>query len=111
MPNDNKCIFVQLIHIFRIQYLQNSFDLALVLPFDQPRLSENRTRDEALRFTRLCPRRRSDSVIIDANTIIRGGLLMPDLESQGSEVLVNNFIDEDMWMRLKTIELVIRSKL
>jgi hypothetical protein len=36
---------------------------------------------------------------------------MPDLESQGGELLVNNFIDEDMWMRMKKIELVTRSGL
>jgi hypothetical protein len=110
-PNDNKCIFIQLIYIFQIQYLAKSFDLALVLPLDNSRLAVNRSRDEALRLTRLCPRRRSDSIIIDANTIIRGGLVSSDLGSGGGELLINNFIDEDMWMRLKKIDLVTRARL
>jgi len=40
------------------------------------------------------------------NINVRGGLLAADLESNGRELLVVDVIDEDMWRRLKAVELV-----
>jgi len=45
------------------------------------------------------------------NTVIRGGLLAPDLASRGGEFLVVDVIDEDMWMRLKDVEFVTRARI
>lgn len=80
--------------------------MALVLPFDIPRAALNRRRDKELRFTRVHPRARAQSVFIDTNSIIRGALLAQDGLSDRGEYLVVNFIDQDMWARLKIIELV-----
>lgn len=110
-PNDNKHLFVQLIRSFKVRYLGQTFSLALVLPFDVPCLQRNRGRDDALRLIRLRPRQRVRSIVIDANTIVRGGLLTPDLDSNGGEHLVIDVIDEDMWRRLKTVELVTNARI
>lgn len=80
--------------------------MALVLPFDVPRLLVNRPRDTDLRLTRLRPRQRASSLFIDTNSIIRGALLAEDPSSQAGEYFVVNFIDQDMWSRLKLIELI-----
>jgi hypothetical protein len=109
--NGNQCIFAQLLYIFRVRYLENSFDLVLVLPLDAPRLADNRGRDQALRLTRVRPRRKVETLIIEANIIVRGGLVAADLASNGGEMLVVDGIDEDMWMRLKSVEFVTRARL
>lgn len=74
-------------------------------------MQENRTRDDILRLTRVSPRRRILSVVIDTSTIIRGALLTPDISSQAGEYLVVNTIDEDMWRRLKSVVLQLNVKL
>ena len=107
----NQCIFVQLLYIFQVQYLAKAFNLVLILPLDAPRLTENCTRDESLRLTRVRPRRKIETIIIDANIIIRGGLVTPDLSSKGGELLVVDVINEDMWRRLKAVEFVTQARL
>ena len=32
----NECIFVQVLYIFQVQYLEKIYNLTLVLPFDAP---------------------------------------------------------------------------
>jgi len=85
--------------------------MALVLPFDIPKLMVNRPRDKALQFTRVQARPRASTVIIDTRSIIRGGLLVRDFASPGNEYLVIEFIDKDMWSRLKNIDLVTNTRL
>ena len=107
-PDDNKYTFVQLVYIFQVRLLEKTLSLALVHPFDAPLLrnQSSNLRDHALRIKRLHPQRRLQSVIIDVNTIVCGGLLAPDLESRGGEHLVIDVIDEDLWKRLKVVEFV-----
>ena len=109
--NGNECVFVQVLFIFSTRHLDRNLNLALVLPFDVPKLPANRSRDDALRLTRLCPRRQTETVVINVDTVIRGGLLAPDLASRGGEFLVVDVIDEDMWMRLKDVEFVTRARI
>lgn len=82
------------------------YHMALVLPFDVPRAALNRGRDRDLRLTRVHPRARSASIFVDTNSIIRGALLAEDGSSNEGERFVVDFVDQDMWMRLKTIKLV-----
>jgi hypothetical protein len=109
--NGNQCIFAQLLYIFRVRYLEKTFNLVLVQPLDAPQLADNRGRDQALRLTRIRPCRRIETLIIEANIIIRGGLVAADLASNGGEMLVIDGIDEDMWRRLKSVEFVTRARL
>lgn len=103
---NNEYIFGQILYIFHIVVDKRLHHLALFLPYDKPNLRENRPRDKELRITRLYRRPREASVFIKTNTIVRGGLLVEDFASAGPEHLVVNFIDQDMWMRLKSIKLV-----
>jgi hypothetical protein len=81
--------------------------MALVLPLDEPRAMEHRGRHNQLRLKRLCPRACKHAMLIDTNTIIRGGLLIPDRGSHSGEF----FVIEDIWMRLKSTELVIQANI
>lgn len=107
----NECVFVQILFLFSMTHNRKNLNLAIVLPMDAPRMQENRTRDDILRLTRVSPRRRILSVVIDTSTIIRGALLTPDISSQAGEYLVVNTIDEDMWRRLKSVVLQLNVKL
>lgn len=82
--------------------------MALVIPFDVPTHIRDchPNRDTELRLTRVRPRPRGSSILIDTDRIIQGGLLAEDPDSPVAECLVVNFIDQDMWMRLKSIELI-----
>jgi len=97
--------------MLRITYKDNDYHMALVLPFDIPRAALNRRRDRELRFTRVHPRARGRSLFIDTNSIIRGALLTKDHSSSEGECLVVNFVDQDMWMRLKTINLITHAQI
>ena len=72
---------------------------------------EHRGRHSQLRLKRLRPRARKNAVLIDTNTIIRGGLLVPDRGSHFGEFFIVDFTDEDIWLRLKSTELVIRANI
>ena len=85
--------------------------MALVLLLDEPWAMEHRGCHNQLRLKKLCPRARKNAVLIDTNTIIRGGLLVPDRGSHSGEFFVIDFTDEDIWMRLKSTELVIQANI
>ncbi|KDR65883.1 hypothetical protein GALMADRAFT_81379 [Galerina marginata CBS 339.88] len=106
---ENEAIFAQLIAIFDLDYASQRIPMALILPFDQPRGPESRIRHTTLRLTRLRPRARKDALLIDTNTIIRGGLIVPDRGSRYGESFVVDFTDEDIWLRMKSTKLVIRA--
>lgn len=101
-------LFVQTVYIFRLHYNGVHYHLALVIPYDAPlqQPRQNPECDRELRLTRLCPRARGSSIFIDTNTITRGALLASDPSSKAAERLVVNFVDQDMWMQLKTTELI-----
>lgn len=105
-----QCMFVQVLYIFRVTYEEVRHHLALVIPFNVPLNQQmpnrNPNRDRELRLTCVCPRPRESSIFINTDTIIRGALLAEDLSSRAAERLVVNFIDQDMWMWLKTVDLI-----
>jgi len=104
--NGNQCIFIQLIFLFSVEFNGRTLGLALVLPLDVPRSLTNRPRDVRLQLTRVQTRCRSSSVVINTKLIVRGALLTRDLMSENGEYLVIDSIDEDFWLRLKSVELV-----
>ncbi|KAF9480048.1 hypothetical protein BDN70DRAFT_878082 [Pholiota conissans] len=98
-------IFAQVLYILRCTYRGVPHHMALILPFDVPRSPQNRVRDQDLRLTRVHPRRRSDSVFVTTNSIIRGALLVKDPQSLAAERFVIPFVDEDMSVRMRNITL------
>lgn len=99
-------IFAQLVYIFGIQVDEKPYYLALVTPFDAVPSLFNRKRDGDLRLTRVRARPRSEAVIISTESIVRGGLLVEDFGSPiDGEHLVIDFIDGDMWWRMKHLTL------
>jgi hypothetical protein len=110
---DQQSIFVQILYIFRLFYDDVDYHLALVTPYDAPlqQSGQNSARDQELRLTRLRPRARGSSMFIDTNVITRGALLVSDPSSRAAERLVVNFVDQDMWMRLKEIELITEAEM
>lgn len=104
--DEDHCIFVQVLYILQITYTEACHFMALMLPFDLPRLPIHSKRDSEMRLTQVCPWPRGSSLFIDTNSIIRGALLAEDPSSPGGEHLVVDFIDKDMWMRLKSTTLI-----
>ncbi|KAF9554728.1 hypothetical protein CPC08DRAFT_696425 [Agrocybe pediades] len=98
-------IFVQILLLFSIKHGGVTYPLALALPYDMRRSQGNRRRDSLLSLTRVRPRSSNDTVIINTKTIIRGALLVEDGGSDSNERLVIESIDEDMWLRMKSVQL------
>ena len=67
---ENKAIFIQLLTIFDLQYIDHRIPMVLVLPLDEPRAMEHQGHHSQLRLKRLCPRAHKNVVLIDTNTII-----------------------------------------
>lgn len=85
--------------------------MALILPMDQhiPR-SDRVATDRHFRFTRVRSRPRLKSAFIDVESIIRGALLVPSNDGEtdviNDEYLVFDVVDQDMWWRMKKVELL-----
>ena len=108
--DSNEAIFVQILHIFCLNFRLTQTPLALVLPFDGSCRPIDRRRDDRLRLTRVQARPRSSAVVISTLSIIRGGLLAKDPSSPNSMFVVE-FVDEDMWTRMKKTKLVENARL
>ena len=104
----NQCVFIQLLFLFSTEYNGIKYQLALVLPLDVPPLERNAQRDRDLRLCRVRPRRRQASIVVNMERVVRGALLTEDLSSEGGEQMVVEFIDEDFWLRFKSVDLVTR---
>lgn len=88
--------------------------MALIHPYDVPASLFNRRRDTELQLTRVRARprqvarsiNRSQTVFINVESIVRGCLLVPDHTSPTKdEYFIVNFIDQDMWTRMKSLKL------
>lgn len=101
-------IFIQILYIFQLLYDGVHYHLALAIPYDAPLQEprQNSEHDVELQLTQVRPRARGLSMFIDTNVITHGALLASDLSLRAAECLVVNFVDQDMWMRLKTVELI-----
>lgn len=100
---EKKAIFVRLKFLFSIRVEQETYYMALVLPMDQIPTASNRSRDQKLRLTRVRSRPLGSSIFIHVDSIIRGALLTKDhsKNSADNEYFVNQFIDQDLWMRMQ----------
>jgi len=98
------CIFVQLLSIFTIECESKAYRMALILPMDRPTLLLNQTRDCTLRLTHVHSRTRQGSIVVDAETIIRGALLTSEHDSP-VEFFVLDMIDDDLWWQMKSVKL------
>jgi len=98
------CMFAQLLEVFGITFRGRKYYMALIIPFDHPVPLLNRQRDKDLRLKHVQSHRRSESVVVDTETIIRGALLMREDDSV-DESLVLEAINDDFWWRMKSVKL------
>jgi len=91
-------MLAQLLKVFGITFRGQQYYMALVLPFDRPIPLLNRQRDKDLRLTRVRSRKRSESAVVDTETIIRGALLTEEYDYP-DEYFVLDAIDDDFWWR------------
>lgn len=103
IDTEKKNIFARLIFVFAIWIDDNPQILALIQPFDAY-LGPTRRKDEELGLWRVGMRPRSSSEFIFIKSIIRGAVLVEDLESEkDNEYLVMDLIDQDMFLCCKEI--------
>ena len=104
-----KYFFARLLYIFGIFIEGNTHHLALILPFDVPipRVEQPQI-DREFKFTRVRARHRRHASFIHVESIVRGAVLIPahDVEFD-DEFLVFDQLDEDLWMRMKTIKIAL----
>jgi hypothetical protein len=104
-----KNFFARLLYIFGIFIKGNTHHLALILPFDVPipRVEQPQI-DREFKFTQVRACHRRHAVFIYVESIVRGAVLIPvhDIEFD-DEFLVFDQLDEDLWMRMKTIKMAV----
>ncbi|EIW77891.1 hypothetical protein CONPUDRAFT_157070 [Coniophora puteana RWD-64-598 SS2] len=83
------------------------FHAVLVQPYtgvvDSDKGSRTRRTDTELGFLRVKAQPRSEAIVIPVASIIRGALLFPDFR-RPDEFLVNDYIDGDMFLRMKDLK-------
>ncbi|EIW75653.1 hypothetical protein CONPUDRAFT_65680 [Coniophora puteana RWD-64-598 SS2] len=83
------------------------FQAVLVQPYtgvvDSEKGPRTRRTDTDLGFLRVKAQPRSEAFVIPADSIIRGALLFPDFR-RPDEFLVNDYIDGDMFLRMKDLK-------
>lgn len=97
-------MLAQLLEVFGITFRGQQYYMALILPFDRPISLLNRRRDKDLRLTRVRSRKRSESAVVDTETIIREALLT-EVYDHPDEYFVLDVIDDDFWWRMKSVSL------
>jgi hypothetical protein len=110
--DDTHVVFGQLIAVLGVMVGNKEHLLAIVLPYDE-KLSEQgnvtlqrerKRRDKDLRFHRLRACKMKKPTVVFATSILRGALLVPDHSCPHSdEYLVFDVVDQDMWLRMKTM--------
>jgi hypothetical protein len=98
----DKVFFGQLMSLFTCTVNHETYPIALIHPFNGPG-RQRRTTDD-LGFHRLNAPRRMKSEFISVRSIIRGALVVEDF-GKSKEFLVIDFIDTDMFLRLKGLQL------
>jgi hypothetical protein len=97
-------MLAQLLEVFGISFHGKEYYMALILPFNQPIPLLNRRRDNDLWLMRVQSRKRSESAVVDTETIIRGALLTEEYNHPGEHFVVDA-IDDDFWWRIKSVKL------
>ncbi|KAH6895078.1 hypothetical protein BKA70DRAFT_1570479 [Coprinopsis sp. MPI-PUGE-AT-0042] len=111
--DDTRVVFGQMVAVLGVMVSNKEHLLAVVLPYDE-KLSEQgdlalqrlrKQRDKDLRFHRLRARNMKKSTVVFAASILRGALLVSDYSCpHGDEYLVVDVVDQDMWLRMKTMK-------
>ena len=73
-------MLAQLVKLFGIKFCEKEYYMALILPLDRTIPLLNRRRDKDLRLTRVRSRKKSESVVVDTESIIRGALLTQEYD-------------------------------
>ncbi|KAH6880256.1 hypothetical protein BKA70DRAFT_1126649 [Coprinopsis sp. MPI-PUGE-AT-0042] len=103
-------VFAKMVAILGVSVGDTEVLLAVLIPYDET-LGESagavtrakRERDEALEFVRVRARSPSAAVVVFAEQLIRGALLVEDFSSttSGKDHLVVDVVDADMWLRMQ----------
>ncbi|KAJ7266146.1 hypothetical protein C8J57DRAFT_1450596 [Mycena rebaudengoi] len=98
-------LFTQLIYIFTCRIGDTVHAFALTQPMDAG-TGQLTAKDKALGFYNVQAKPRQNSEFISVHSIIRGALLVPAGDKHG-EFLVVDVVDTDMFLRLKSILMMI----
>ncbi|KAK7059887.1 hypothetical protein R3P38DRAFT_3523832 [Favolaschia claudopus] len=96
----DKPFFARLLYMFSCKVEGKSHPFALVLPLDAP--TRVKRVDKLLRFHRVRAKARKESEFISVHSIIRGCVLVQDIE-EPEEFVVFDVVDPDMSRRMKVL--------
>ncbi|KAK0475755.1 hypothetical protein IW261DRAFT_1422042 [Armillaria novae-zelandiae] len=102
--------FAETIMLFSCTIGGESFPLALVHPFNEPVGASNAKLDKDLGFYRVWARQRKNSTFVSIYNIIRGALLVEDYGFKSAdgmkEYLVVDCVDDDLFLRMKSLKYI-----
>ena len=78
--------------------------MVLILPLDRTIPLLNQRRDKDLRLTYVRSRKKSESVVVDTESIIHGALLTQEYDHP-DEYFILDAVDDDFWWRMKSVSL------
>ncbi|KAI0055128.1 hypothetical protein BV25DRAFT_1816053 [Artomyces pyxidatus] len=93
-------IFGRLLFLFIIEIGETTYPIALVHPLDAP-FGPPQPQDLELGLFRLRARPREASEFFFCRSIIRGALVVPDNSRTDRDLLINDLIDGDMYLRIQ----------
>ncbi|KAI5822710.1 hypothetical protein K523DRAFT_317926 [Schizophyllum commune Tattone D] len=92
-------IFARLLYVFTCTFDGKDYPIALVQAYDAPCGHVSKV-DKELGLVRRRARPRQDTEFVSLHSIIRGAVMIQDLECQeGDEYLLYNYLDSDMFLR------------
>ncbi|KAL1661524.1 hypothetical protein GGF50DRAFT_60902 [Schizophyllum commune] len=92
-------IFARLLYVFTCTFNGKDYPIALVQAYDAPCGHVSKV-DKELGLVRRRARPRQDAEFVSLHSIIRGTVMIQDLECQeGDEYLLYNYLDSDMFLR------------
>lgn len=92
-------IFAKLVCMFTCTVASKPYPIALIQPYDAPIPGRHLKKDDDLGLIRIRARPRSASEFISLKSVVRGALLVEDMETSGDYFVVDA-VDTDMFLRM-----------